>query len=146
MRKYLTSLAGTAALILATLTGTAGAEDVLKLRLADSFPSGHFIGRFAVLPFIERVKELSNNTVQFEYYPAQQLGKAKDLLALTQSGVVDIGYVGPSYVSDKMPLSDVATCCAVALRRSFTSLGENSGCFRSTPRTQSPSPLRRVTR
>jgi TRAP-type C4-dicarboxylate transport system substrate-binding protein len=108
MRKYLTSLAGTAALILATLTGTAGAEDVLKLRLADSFPSGHFIGRFAVLPFIERVKELSNNTVQFEYYPAQQLGKAKDLLALTQSGVVDIGYVGPSYVSDKMPLSAVA--------------------------------------
>jgi TRAP-type C4-dicarboxylate transport system substrate-binding protein len=30
------------------------------------------------------------------------------MLRLTQSGVVDIGYIGPSYVSDKMPLSEVA--------------------------------------
>jgi TRAP-type C4-dicarboxylate transport system substrate-binding protein len=41
-------------------------------------------------------------------YPNQQIGKAADMLRLTQSGVVDIGYIGPSYVSDKMPLSEVA--------------------------------------
>lgn len=35
------------------------------------------------------------------------MGKAKDLLSLTQSGVLDIGYVGPSYVSDKLPLFSV---------------------------------------
>jgi TRAP-type C4-dicarboxylate transport system substrate-binding protein len=36
------------------------------------------------------------------------MGKARDLLSLTQSRVVDIGYVAPAYVSEKMPLSDVA--------------------------------------
>jgi len=108
MRKYLTRLASTAAFLLAAFAGSAVAQETLKLRIADSFPSGHFIGRFAVQPFIERVKELSNNTIEFEYYPAEQLGKAKDLLALAQSGVIDIAYVGPSYVSDKMPLSAVA--------------------------------------
>jgi hypothetical protein len=36
------------------------------------------------------------------------LGKAKDLLALTQAGVIDIAYVAPGFVSDKMPLSVVA--------------------------------------
>lgn len=108
MKKRLIRLAGATAILLSALASSATTQDVLKLRIADSFPSGHFIARFAVLPFMERVKELSNDTVEFEYYPAEQLGKAKDLLALTQSGLIDIGYVGPSYVSDKMPLSAVA--------------------------------------
>jgi TRAP-type C4-dicarboxylate transport system substrate-binding protein len=51
-----------------------------------------------------------------KYFPAEQMGKAKDMLMLTQSGVVDIGYVGPSYISEKMPLSAVAE-----LPGSFTS-------------------------
>ena len=46
--------------------------------------------------------------VTIAHFPAEQLGKAKDLLRLTQSGVVDIGYVVPSYASDKMPLTAVA--------------------------------------
>lgn len=45
--------------------------------------------------------------VAFEHFPAQQLGKAKDMLSLVQSGVADIAYVGASYVSDKLPLSSV---------------------------------------
>lgn len=78
------------------------------LRVADSFPSGHFIDRFAVQPFIERASERSEGRISFEHYPAQQLGRAADLLALAQTGVADIAYVGPSYVSDRMPLSAVA--------------------------------------
>ncbi len=46
--------------------------------------------------------------IEFEYYPAEQLGKAKDFLSLVQSGVIDIAYVAPGFVSDKMPLSVVA--------------------------------------
>jgi hypothetical protein len=42
------------------------------------------------------------------HYPAQQLGKATDMLKLTQTGVADIGYVAPAYASDKMPVSEVA--------------------------------------
>lgn len=34
---------------------------------------------------------MSAAEVKFEHYPAQQLGKAADLLSLTLSGAVDIG-------------------------------------------------------
>lgn len=84
------------------------AANPIKLRVADSFPSGHYIPKALTQPFMDEVKRLSNNAVDFEYYPAEQLGKAKDMLSLAQSGVADITYVAPAFVSDKMPLSAVA--------------------------------------
>lgn len=80
----------------------------LVLRVADSFPQGHYLSRYATKYWMETVTAATKGGVEFEHYPAEQLGKAKDLLALTLSGVTDVGYVGPSYVSDKMPLSAVA--------------------------------------
>ena len=80
----------------------------INLRVADSFPTGHFIPKYSALPWMDEITKRTNGRVTFEYFPAQQLGKAPDLLNITQSGVADIGYVGMSYVSDKMPLSSVA--------------------------------------
>ena len=80
----------------------------IKLRVADSFPAGHYISEVATKYWMSEVTRVTNNVVVFEYFPAEQLGKAKDLLALTVSGVTDIGYVAPSYISDKLPLSGVA--------------------------------------
>lgn len=79
-----------------------------KLRVGDSFPVGHYLVKYLLQPWMDEVTKRTNGAITFDYYPAQQLGKAGDLLALTQTGVVDIGYVGPTYVSDKMPLSEVA--------------------------------------
>lgn len=92
------------------LAGATVAQDAkaITLRVADSFPTGHFIPANATIPWMEEVTKRTNGRVKFEYFPAQQLGKAPDLLNLTQTGVADIGYVGMSYVSDKMPLSSVA--------------------------------------
>ena len=59
-------------------------------------------------PWMDDVTKRTNGAVTFSYYPNQQIGKAADMLRLTQSGVVDIGYIAPSYASDKMPLSEVA--------------------------------------
>lgn len=56
-------------------------------------------------PFMERVTELTEGQVEFEFYPAEQLGKAADLLDLTANGVVDIGYYGASFYPSKMPIS-----------------------------------------
>jgi len=80
----------------------------ITLRLADSFPTTHFISKEAIVPWMEDITKQTGGKVKFEHFPAQQLGKAPDLLNLTQSGVADIGYVGVSYVSDKMALSGVA--------------------------------------
>lgn len=93
----------------ALLSNTARADDpVIALRLADSLPIGHIIHEAVTKPFIAAVEKRTGGKVQISHYPAEQLGKAKDLLRLTQSGVVDIGYIVPSYASDKMPLTAVA--------------------------------------
>lgn len=101
---------------LATLALTAGlagaglparAQEV-TLRVADSFPAGHYVVEHGTKPWMEEITRLTNGKVTFKYYPAEQLGKAKDLLSLTQSGVTDVGYVAPAFVTDKLPLSTVA--------------------------------------
>ncbi len=78
------------------------------LRVADYLPSGHFITKFMAEVWMNRVRELTNGQVVFDYFPGEQLGKAKDLLSLTQSGVADVGLAAPSYITDKLPLSGVA--------------------------------------
>lgn len=79
-----------------------------KIKIADSFPAGHYLPKYFTTPMMERLKASPNaKGYEFEYYPSEQMGKAKDLLSLTQSGVIDIAYVAPGFVSDKMPLSVV---------------------------------------
>lgn len=92
---------------LASGSSTAMAQAV-KLRVADSFPNGHFIAEKITKPWIAKINERVGKVANLEYYPAEQLGKAKDVLSLTSSGVVDIGYVAPAFVGDKLPLSVVA--------------------------------------
>ncbi|MGO9357108.1 MAG: TRAP transporter substrate-binding protein DctP [Xanthobacteraceae bacterium] len=98
-----------AGLLAAAMASGARAEDAaLTLRLADSLPAGHIIHEAVTKPFIAAVEARTGGSVTITHYPAEQLGKAKDMLRLTQSGVVDIGYIVPSYASDKMPLTAVA--------------------------------------
>lgn len=95
-------------LALAAFAAPAAAADKITLRLADSLPAGHVIHQMFTIPFMEEVTRLTSGKVVFQHFPGEQLGKAKDLLTLTQTGVADVGYVVPSYASDKMPLTAVA--------------------------------------
>ena len=90
--------------------GTAAlAQTATKIKIADSFPVGHYLPKYITTPMMERLKaNPAAKGIEFEYYPAEQMGKAKDFLSLVQSGVVDIAYVAPGFVSDKMPLSVVS--------------------------------------
>lgn len=88
--------------------GAARAEESITLRLADSLSKGHAIDMAVAEPFKEAVTKATNGRVQFQHYPAEQLGKARDLLSLTATGVADIAYIVPSYTSDKTPLTAVA--------------------------------------
>lgn len=89
------------------MTGTALAQEKVELRFADSLPATHLFTKEVALPWMEAVTAASNGAVTFEHYPAEQLGKAKDLLSLTVSGVTDIGFVTPIYITDKLPLSGI---------------------------------------
>lgn len=94
-------------LAMGALCATAQAEPI-KLRVADSFPSGHYLVKLIIQPWMAEVTKRTGNAVAFDHYPGQQLGKAADMLALTQNEVADIGYIAPAYVSDKMVTSEVA--------------------------------------
>ncbi|WP_299358600.1 TRAP transporter substrate-binding protein DctP [uncultured Paracoccus sp.] len=111
------ALCSTAALV----SGTASAE---TLRVADSFPVGHYIAENMTKVWMDKVTELTNGEIEFEYYPAEQMGKSKDLMSLAQTGVVDIGYAGVSYLADKLPLSAVGE-----LPESFTQACDGTNAF-----------------
>lgn len=66
--------------VAAAIGGAASAQSAMKLRVADSFPVGHPTTEYLTKYFMERVKEESKGQIDFEYYTAQQLGKAQDLL------------------------------------------------------------------
>src|ERR1700710_311305 len=106
MVALLRTLAGSGFLIATTVL--AQAADPVKLRVADSFPKGHYLVKLILEPWMEEVTKRTNGAVTFEHYPSQQLGKASDMLKLTQTGVADIGYVAPGYTSEKMPVSEAA--------------------------------------
>ena len=91
------------------LIGLAGGAraDMITLRLADGMPSGHIIDRLVIEPFIKQVAEATQGQVDIQHFPAEQLGKSRDMLMLTQAGVADIGFIVPSYMSDRMPLTTV---------------------------------------
>ncbi|MCM3569012.1 TRAP transporter substrate-binding protein DctP [Neobacillus mesonae] len=80
---------------------------VIKLKIADSFPTSNYLSSEGAVFFMNRVKELTNGKVEFEHYPAEQIGKANSYLDLTLSKTIDIGYT--SYATDRLPLTEVAT-------------------------------------
>ncbi|OWU86743.1 hypothetical protein ATO6_03085 [Oceanicola sp. 22II-s10i] len=94
----------TAALMLTASSMATHAQDV-TLRVADSLPVGHYMTKGVLEPLMAAAQESTG--VTFQHFPAEQLGKAKDMLSLVQTGVADIAYVGASYVADKLPLSSV---------------------------------------
>lgn len=103
-----TNLVRAAAVLALSLPVSTMSAHALELKVADSFPGDHYLVRLMLKPWMDDVTKRTNGAVTFTHYPNQQIGKATDMLRLTQSGVIDIGYIGPSYVSDKMPLSEVA--------------------------------------
>ena len=86
----------------------AAAQEKIMLRLSESLPQGHVIHELVAKPFMELVTKATNGQVTFQHYPAEQLGKAKDMAQLTVAGVADVSYIVPSYSSEKYPLTAVA--------------------------------------
>ncbi|WP_370269377.1 TRAP transporter substrate-binding protein DctP [Nioella sp.] len=102
-------LAAGAALIIAGALAPQVALAETTLKVADTFPPGHYIVETGTKYWMERVTELTDGEVQFQYFGAGQMGSLRDMFSLVQSGVVDIGYVPPAYNGGTMPLAGVHT-------------------------------------
>jgi TRAP-type C4-dicarboxylate transport system substrate-binding protein len=59
--------------------------------------------------FQDKVTELTDGKVQFEWYPAQQLGSIVDYLTMTGDGAVDIAMFAVSVFPNEMPLGNSVT-------------------------------------
>nr|MBF0682048.1 TRAP transporter substrate-binding protein DctP [Pseudomonas sp.] len=94
--------------VMALLAMPAQAQEKIKLKFADWMPTSHYTVVHGAHPFMDKATELSKGRIEFQYFPSEQLGKAKDLLTLVQSGAADIVDISPSYISDKFALSSVA--------------------------------------
>ena len=99
MSTGLTTRSIVASALLVTAAYPAAAQEKITLRLAESLPAGHVIHELVAKPFMELVTKATNGQVAFQHYPAEQLGKAKDMAQLTVAGVADVSYIVPSYSS-----------------------------------------------
>lgn len=115
-----------AAASVALLGSAVHAQEKIKLKFADWMPLTHYTVSNAAQPFMAKATELSKGQIEFQYFPAEQLGKAKDLLTLLQSGAADIVDISPAYISDKFPLSSVAELPAM-----FTTACEGTRAYSS---------------
>ena len=95
-----------ASLLLGLSTGVRA--ETVTLRVADWMPETHHIAGIGGKAFMDKARELGGERLKFQYFPAEQLGKAKDTLQLAQTGVADIVNIAPAYITDKFPLSGVA--------------------------------------
>ena len=81
------------------------AKAEFTLKLATFTPAKSFWTTNYLDPFMERVVNLTDGRVQFQYYPAEQIGKAADSLETVSYGVADISLFVPNYTPSEMPLS-----------------------------------------
>jgi TRAP-type C4-dicarboxylate transport system substrate-binding protein len=94
--------------IVLLLCATALANAQEKVRIGDYTASKHFVGEAGLKPWMAEVTEATKGKVVFEHYPGQQLGKAADMLRLTQSNVAQIANITVSMAGDKLELAGVA--------------------------------------
>lgn len=103
--KHISSLAAIV-LALGAGSGATHAQEI-KLKVADWLPLSHYTYSEGGKVFMDKATELSKGRIQLQHFPAEQLGKAKDAVALAQSGVAEIVNIAPAYITEKFPLSGV---------------------------------------
>lgn len=80
----------------------------VTIRIASYLPLSHYLVEVGLNPWMEQVTKETNGAIKFQHFPAQQLGKAGDMLRLAQTNVAQGSFTGVSFAGDKMELSDVA--------------------------------------
>jgi len=78
------------------------------LSFAHGFSPAHYWTHQIIEPWMECVKETSNNEVEFDYFPGGQIVKYADSLDAMNNGLTQISTISVGYVSSQMPLNGVS--------------------------------------
>ena len=109
MHWWRNTAAAASASAIVLVSGCAGTGDGgYQLSLADWIAPTHVFSEEGATFFIETVEEMSGGEIQFEHYPAEQMGGGAELPELLESGVTDIASIAPAYVPSDFPLSSVS--------------------------------------
>lgn len=84
--------------------GDSGSEKI-TLKFATNQSETHSLTTEVFKPYMEKVTELTDGQIEFDFYPAEQLGKAGDLLDLTSDGVADMSFYISTYYPSQMPIT-----------------------------------------
>lgn len=80
-------------------------DETITLKFATPSPTESPYAKNTIEPFMDRVTELTNGKVQWDYYPSQQLGNMMDYINLTKDGVTDVAYFAALNFKDEFPIS-----------------------------------------
>ena len=83
-----------------------GKPETITLKVATYFPNTSTMSTEVMIPWMEEITKRTDEVVQFEYYPSEQIGKAADLFNLTKDGVTDLAISSIAYKPDLFPLSN----------------------------------------
>ncbi|MFO1315132.1 MAG: TRAP transporter substrate-binding protein [Burkholderiales bacterium] len=96
-----------AAIAVATLAGTAAAQEVI-LKVHHFLPAGSAANTMFIMPWCDRIAKESNNRMKCQIYPSMQLGGTPpQLVDQVKDGVVDVIWTLPGYTAGRFPLSEV---------------------------------------
>lgn len=84
-----------------------GGDDQVTLQVADFLPENHHIRRFSLLPWVERVEELTDGQVEFDLNFGGALGGSGEMLSMAREGIADITICPPAYFPGELPLGQV---------------------------------------
>lgn len=86
--------------------GVSRAEDAITLKFASPYPVGH-PSYIMAKEYIEDIQKLTNNKVKISYFPAEQLGKSKDMLTVCGKGLADFCQIHITYFAGQLPYSNI---------------------------------------
>lgn len=104
-RSTLSSALGAVALVAVTMTGPVAAESAVNLKFAHFLPTSHAMHPDGLVPWAEAVTKASGGSITFTFFPAQQLGKAKDLYDIARDGIADVTWTAPGYSPGRFPVA-----------------------------------------
>jgi TRAP-type C4-dicarboxylate transport system substrate-binding protein len=86
-----------------TLATSAADEKIVELKLSQWMPATHPLQK-SLEDWAAAVEQMSNGTILYKVYPAEQLGKAADHYELVRSGVADAAFIEPANQLAKFPI------------------------------------------
>lgn len=109
-RIKLLGAAAAAACLLATAAcggGSGSSDDSITLRVGTGLSDQHAWWSASMVPWMDRVEELTDGKVTFESFTGGELVEVPDEAEAIQNGTVDVALLLPIYTPDQFPMAEV---------------------------------------